>query len=631
MDDNVSIRRELGKGVWLLVSGMVIKASCVTKDLAEKMLSKSAIDRGAEDGDNLTYPAENGRASIPLFELSQKGYLDLNGSEIREHFSRLVRLVPDYLSERGLLPAKKTLLVVEKIATDYKNYIKAFSFLRKKDIIENAAEIAARQKIVDFFKKNDAQNMGAGMLPVEKNLLERVREHLGDVDVFSFNDSIKTAVETISKDALADDYAVKRALSPFQRELEVAKNSGIKSVDCTLLMEGARSIKMNPTDFYNHLDPAVLERFAQHEMRDFPCKDCFGKAGEKIYDKLLQKRFCADLVKNYNSYSTVAENGWYLAINKTSKVAVKADGLKELQDRAALREYAESCYKSPDAVISRIDKFFAEQSEFIGKVKEAAVPSPSAQKYGVDIAVEEKSEGKVVTFTNSEGKKAVFDERFDSEMRSNYALPKDIDECLTSLGVTAAALSEIKIDKAFEGVITPQSLMATIDGELDKLQGSSGIGSGALKNYGISVQIDSFDKGNVYIFTATDGKRSTFDERFSDDMRSYYGMPKDIKECLSAVGLTALVAEELSKEEIFAPITANKNSAKAIIPTAKIAPEVPFPEAENEPTPLPFPETEKENPKASEKVSPLPQNNILNNILSQVQETRQTGEVSRGR
>lgn len=527
MDDNISIRKELGRGVWLLASGVVIKASCVTKVLAEKMLSKSAIDRGTEDGDILTYPAENGRASIPLFELGQKGYLDLNSSEIREHFSRLVRLVPDYLSERGLLPAKKTVLVEEKIAAEYKNYIKDFRFVRKKDIIENAVEIATRQKIVDFFKRNDVQSAGAGMLLAESNLLERVREHLQDSDIFSLDDSIKAAVGAISKEALADDYAVKRGLSPFQRELEVAKDAKIKSVDCTLFLadKGPRDFKMNLTDFYNHLDPTVLERFTQHEMRDFPSRDYFGKAGEKIYEQILQKRFCADLVKNCNNYSPETENGYLLAINRTSRVAPKIDGLKELQDRAALREYAENCYKTPSPIVRRIDKFFAEQSEFIGKVKEAAASSESIQKCGVDIAVEEKAEGKILTFTNAEGKKAVFDERFDA------------------------------------------------------------------------------------------------------DMSSYYGMPKDIKECLSAVGLTALAIKEISEDAIFAPIIA----AKTVAPVAQIALEAPFPEAENEPTPLPFPENRGEISKSLEKNVATPSANILNNILNQVQETGHGAGISKGR
>ena len=104
MADNYSLPKEIANGVYLLTSGAMLKASYVTKSLAERMLSKSAVSRGVEEGENIMFPAEGGKSSIPMYELSQKGYLQLNRQETKKHFSRLVSFVPDYLRERGILP-----------------------------------------------------------------------------------------------------------------------------------------------------------------------------------------------------------------------------------------------------------------------------------------------------------------------------------------------------------------------------------------------------------------------------------------------------------------------------------------------------------------------------------------------
>ena len=68
---NASISQRLADGVYMITANALIKVVMVAQRLSEKLLSVPAKERGELDGEYLSFPNE--KASIPMFELAQKG------------------------------------------------------------------------------------------------------------------------------------------------------------------------------------------------------------------------------------------------------------------------------------------------------------------------------------------------------------------------------------------------------------------------------------------------------------------------------------------------------------------------------------------------------------------------------
>ena len=79
-------------------------------------------------------------------------------------------------------------------------------------------------------------------------------------------------------------------------------------------------------------------------------------------------------------------------------------------------------------------------------------------------------------------------------------MPLSIKECLVTLGAKEQAAAVIVNNLELEKTNTNNSDISIKASE-------------ELKNSGITLQIDSFEKGNVYVFTTPDGKTNSFDER----------------------------------------------------------------------------------------------------------------------
>ncbi len=531
MAENYSIPKELAHGVNLLVNGAVIKASYMTKNLADKMLSKSALKRGIDEGDNIMFPAEDGRSSIPMYELSQKGYLELNRQEIKRHFSRLLNFVPDYLRERGILPDKKPKSIEDRLQLDFNRYAKELRFESKEEIIAKSRDTAIRQDILKHFSDIDLATPGIGLLLTRDNVLEKIYESLDHKNYFEEQNSLKASVSSVTQALKENSNAVSKALEPFVQELSSCKKALPEFVEFKIASPTvSKRMRMEMSEFYKHLDLSVLERYAQHAMPEFPHREYFGKDGAEIFDKLVEKRFCENLVKNFKDYMSYKDNGYMMTVDCTNKQLIKTDELTELRNRAFLKEFVDNNYSKPDKALSEISRFFAEKQELLSEIQKSIQPEQAQKKGGyVDIQVEEFPNGNVYVFLNKQGEKAIFDERFDDEMRKNYNMPTSIEDCLMTLGVSAVAVENIRLN------IAPEKK------SLNELNNEGFITSKAediLQKYGITVQIDEFPKGNVFVFKTDDGKQLSFDERFDDEIRDYYGMPKSVDECLKSIGLT---------------------------------------------------------------------------------------------
>lgn len=105
----VTIRHELAHGIYQLIfaAGNQLRALIIGKEFAKQVLSQSALSMADDyDENHLGYPEQDGRMSIPMLELNQKGLINIPLQEAKEHFNNLVHLVPEYLRRRGILKEK---------------------------------------------------------------------------------------------------------------------------------------------------------------------------------------------------------------------------------------------------------------------------------------------------------------------------------------------------------------------------------------------------------------------------------------------------------------------------------------------------------------------------------------------
>lgn len=395
--------KPLTEGVWLLASGILIKSVIVAKKLADKLLSKAGVARGDVQGDTLSFPESDGRASIPMLELSQKGYLEQTDAQIKEHFNRLVQLLPDYLAERGLI--KKSMETLdEKVEKEHRAYLNSIKYMKPQEISAASREIFEIQKIKEFICRSDLSGVsGLGLLMQKEDLLEDIRDRIlapeneTTEDIVISNKAIDNMLESMVKELTQDKDAINTALLPFKNELEIARKNSTKAVTFTVAMPGGESHKMTmrTEDFYKALDKELLDRFAGVEMHDFPTPEYFGKDDAALYEKILEKRFCEDIADNFEDYCP--EDGYGIVINSTSKkdfIENEYDGLK---NRVALTTFAESEYKSPEKAIGNFKEFFSRQNTLLDNIRRLVEPiEPSTQTQTAVTNFDRTEDGEVV-------------------------------------------------------------------------------------------------------------------------------------------------------------------------------------------------------------------------------------------
>lgn len=396
--------KPLTEGVWLLASGILIKSVIVAKKLADKLLSKAGAARGDVQGDTLSFPEADGRASIPMLELSQKGYLEQTDAQIKEHLNRLVQLLPDYLAERGIIKRNMETLG-DKVEKEHRGYLNSIKYMKPQEISAASREIFEIQKIKEFICRRDLSEVsGLGLLMQKEDLLENVRDRIlapeneTTEDIVISNRAIDNMLESMSKELSEDKEAAGKALLPFRNELEIARKNPTKAVTFTVAMPSGESHKMTmrTEDFYKALDKELLDRFAVTEMHDFPTPEYFGKDGAALYEQILMKRFCENIADNFEDYCP--ENGYGIEINSTSKkdyIENEYDGLK---NRVALKAFAESEYKLPEKAIGNFKEFFGRQSALIDSIRQLIQPDElPAQTQTAVTNFDRTEDGDVVT------------------------------------------------------------------------------------------------------------------------------------------------------------------------------------------------------------------------------------------
>lgn len=359
----VSLKDELADGVYMVTTRALLKVVMVAQSLASKLMSKCGRDLGEVDGDYLSYPVENGKSSIPLFELAQRGYLKAD-KNIGEHLRNLIQKVPEYLRSREVTPRPLNTMA-NKVEAEYQAYIKEVSKLSKTEILERASEIAKMERVKNEIvsgKLNHHQRFGR--LIVMSNLLNRLCNELDNPENINRLDCaiIEPSYE-ISSDKL-DMY-----MNSFKQEIDSAQIP-IQSVSlCLESPEGKHHFQMNWEDFRLYLDDAMLERFAEVEMLDFPHIDYFGTGFEQVFKQLQEKRFLESVQQHFNDYAPQGAKDLSLTIEAVSQEVVAENQFDGLLNRFKLQEYILANYENPASSHTVLQEYFQSQKSTIDELQ----------------------------------------------------------------------------------------------------------------------------------------------------------------------------------------------------------------------------------------------------------------------
>lgn len=365
--------KEIAKGFYLNSDGQVIHAAVVDKELADRLLSEAAKSRGEDDGRYLNYPYKDGRSSIPTYELGQRGYIHLKPKELFSEFQRMVKMVPDYLRERGLFPPKKVETLSDKVEKDFNSYIKEISKMKKTDIIGRAEEIAEIKKIKEYMQKPHTDMKNFGVMLNSDNILKDFHERMKNDKVTKGIINNKTISRQIGLYSLSEKTSAdEKYMNTFANELETTKKQTVQTVTFTVGLPGKelQEISMPVKEFYRHIDKGVLERFSAASMPDFPATDYYGDKYKQLYEELREKRFCEDIAKNFNDYNyPEKKEGYYIYISDVSKKPyAEQSELQEIKNRLALKEYASARYEKPQETVKLIDSYVDSRKSIVDDI-----------------------------------------------------------------------------------------------------------------------------------------------------------------------------------------------------------------------------------------------------------------------
>ncbi len=356
----VTIRHELAHGIYQLVlaAGRSLKALIIGKDFAKQVLSQAAIAKADEyDNNTLGYPEQDGRMSIPLFELSQKGIINLPLQEAKAHFNNLLHLIPDYLRSRGILKEKPLPDLNTKLADEAKRFEKQLTNMSKKEIIASAGKIGNFNKIKDLLANSNFPLKNEGLLIASPDLIRSIEKVLSNLNLEINAENVQKVCGSFDEAVGVDKKIIDDALSDIRSELERTQITRVKTVIMQMTVNGeSHDFALSVQDFENWLlTNEIKSEFAKAYMLDFPVPDYYGKDYRWLYESLFLKRFGENVQENWERFAPQGENV-QLHIKALSTELVVSDSYSDLKNMAHIKGYLQSGYENSNGYVEKLLK-----------------------------------------------------------------------------------------------------------------------------------------------------------------------------------------------------------------------------------------------------------------------------------
>lgn len=356
----VTIRHELAHGIYQLVlaAGKGLRALIIGKDFAKQVLTQAALAKADDYDENyLGYPEQDGRMSIPLYELNQKGLLNLPLQEAKAHFNNLIHLIPDYLRNRGILKEKPLPDMQAKLADETRQLEKQLSGRSKKDLIASAEEIVNFNKIKGFIAGSEFPLRNQGLLISAPNLVKSVQKTLRELKLEINTENVQKVCGSYDEAVKIDNKVIEDALSDIANELKRTQMSRVKTVVMQMTADGkTHDFALSVEDFENMLlTDEIKAEFAKAYMPDFPVPDYYGEEYKWLYESLFLKRFGENVKENWKRFAPQGEN-IELHLKSLSTEIVAADSYTDLRNIAQIKGYLQSAYENPKKYIEKLMK-----------------------------------------------------------------------------------------------------------------------------------------------------------------------------------------------------------------------------------------------------------------------------------
>lgn len=356
----VTIRHELAHGIYQLVlaAGKGLRALIIGKDFAKQVLTQAALAKADDYDENyLGYPERDGRMSIPLYELNQKGLLNLPLQEAKAHFNNLIHLIPDYLRNRGILKEKPLPDMQAKLADEARQFEKQLSGRSKKDLIASAEEIVNFNKIKGFIAGSEFPLRNQGLLIAAPNLVKSVQKTLRELKLEINTENVQKVCGSYDEAVKIDNKVIEDALSDIANELKRTQMSRVKTVVMQMTADGkTHDFALSVEDFENMLlTDEIKAEFAKAYMPDFPVPDYYGEEYKWLYESLFLKRFGENVKENWERFAPQGEN-IELHLKSLSTEIVAADSYTDLRNIAQIKGYLQSAYENPEKYIEKLMK-----------------------------------------------------------------------------------------------------------------------------------------------------------------------------------------------------------------------------------------------------------------------------------
>ena len=356
----VTIRHELAHGIYQLVlaAGKGLRALIIGKDFAKQVLTQAALAKADDYDENyLGYPERDGRMSIPLYELNQKGLLNLPLQEAKAHFNNLIHLIPDYLRNRGILKEKPLPDMQAKLADEARQFEKQLSGRSKKDLIASAEEIVNFNKIKGFIAGSEFPLRNQGLLIAAPNLVKSVQKTLRELKLEINTENVQKVCGSYDEAVKIDNKVIEDALSDIANELKRTQMSRVKTVVMQMTADGkTHDFALSVEDFENMLlTDEIKAEFAKAYMPDFPVPDYYGEEYKWLYESLFLKRFGENVKENWERFAPQGEN-IELHLKSLSTEIVAADSYTDLRNIAQIKGYLQSAYENPKKYIEKLMK-----------------------------------------------------------------------------------------------------------------------------------------------------------------------------------------------------------------------------------------------------------------------------------
>lgn len=367
-----NIIKEFAKGVMLIATNASLRIVCVANKIASLFMSKEAVDIGDKMSDEwIGYPEEDGRASVAMFELATKNYIELNKAQIKYHIKNILSALPSYAKAREL---KDAMTMMDKMADESDRFYAEWSTLSKRELIDSAEQILARHDVIDYFSSPELELPMEGVFLCNPDLVEDTISYLID-NKLTTNDIeqyVNAVVEAHSNEETAaeqpESEMIEAQLNRFVAELETSAPIVINSVDMQFVCNGvSKNITLSIDDFMSYIPQEALDSFAAQKMSDFPCKDYFGKKGELLYQAVTVKRFCEDVINNYNYFAPKTETT-YMIVNKLSKEPAPSSSMDKLICSTVIHDYAKACCSDTQKIDNALNNNLVDLKQTISKI-----------------------------------------------------------------------------------------------------------------------------------------------------------------------------------------------------------------------------------------------------------------------